>query len=84
MLKSVVSEKIILDKSPIHGIGMFAKENIQKGEVVFIKGGHILKREQLFSSGKINSYLPIDNEYFLAAENSEEEEFIKLLKVFQM
>lgn len=78
MLKSVVSEKIVIGISPIHGKGMFAKERISKGEVVFIKGGHILKREQLFTSGAINSYLPIDDNYFLAAEEPEEEDLIKL------
>ena len=78
MLKSVVSEKIIIGVSSIHGKGMFAKERISKGEVVFIKGGHILKREQLFTSGTINSYLPIDDNYFLAAEDPEEEDLIKL------
>ncbi|MDR0628401.1 MAG: SET domain-containing protein-lysine N-methyltransferase [Treponema sp.] len=78
MLKSVISDKVVIADSHIDGKGMFAKERIAKGEIVFIKGGHILKREQLFSSGKINSYLPIDDEYFIAAETSEEEAAIKL------
>lgn len=78
MLKSVISDKVVIADSAIHGRGMFAKEKIFKGEVVFVKGGHILKREQLFSSDKINSYLPIDDNYFIAAENSEEEAEIKL------
>ncbi|MDR1896842.1 MAG: SET domain-containing protein-lysine N-methyltransferase [Prevotellaceae bacterium] len=68
----------MIKPSPIHGMGMFTKERISKGEVVCIKGGHILKREQLFSNGKINSYLPIDDNYFLGAENLEEEAAIKL------
>ena len=78
MLKSLVSDKIKIGDSNINGKGMFAKEKIAKGEVVFIKGGHILKREQLFSSSKINSYLPIDDNYFIAAESPEEESGIKL------
>jgi len=78
MLKSIVSEKVAIENSAIHGRGMFAKEQIAKGEVVFIKGGHILRRDQLFSSGNINSYLPIDDNYFLAAENPAEENSIKL------
>jgi len=78
MLKSVVSAKVVIGESPVNGNGMFAKERISKDEIVFIKGGHILKREQMFSSHIINSYLPIDDDYFLAAENLEEEEAIKL------
>ena len=78
MIKSFVSDKIIIGASKINGKGMFAKEKIFKGEVVFIKGGHILKRSQMFSSGEINSYLPIDDDYVIAAENPEEEEAIKL------
>ncbi|PKO03901.1 MAG: hypothetical protein CVU43_00630 [Chloroflexi bacterium HGW-Chloroflexi-5] len=57
---------------------MFAKDFITKGEVVFIKGGHILKRDQIYSSGTINSYFPIDDNYFLGAVQSYEEDDIKL------
>ena len=78
MVKSVLSEKVELRSSKAHGKGMFAKEPIKIGEVVFIKGGHILKREQIFSSGVINSYHPIDDSYFLGAMNSDEEDGIKL------
>jgi len=62
----------------MHGMGMFAKEHIYKDEVVFIKGGHILTRDQLFSSGVINSYLPLDDNHFVGATTKEEEESIKL------
>lgn len=78
MLKSVISDKVIISDGSINGRGMFAREKISEGEVVFIKGGHILKREELFSSSTINSYLPIDDNYFLAARTAEEEEGIKL------
>lgn len=78
MIESIISDKIEVADSPIHGKGMFAKERVLKGEVVFIKGGHILGHKQLFSSGKINSYLPIDDNYFIAAETPEEETTIKL------
>jgi SET domain-containing protein len=33
--------------SPIHGRGLFATSDIGKGEVVAVKGGHIVTREQL-------------------------------------
>lgn len=78
MVKSIMSEKVEIRNKSINGKGVFAKEPIKKGEIVFIKGGHILRRDQIFSSGVINSYFPISDEYFLGATNKEEENDIKL------
>lgn len=77
-MKSVISPKIEVRGSGIDKRGMFAKEHIQKGEIVYIKGGHILTRQELFSSSTINSYLPISDEYFIGAISPEEEQYIKL------
>lgn len=76
--KSYISPKIEIRKSKIHGSGMFAKTSIKKGEIVFIKGGHIVSRNELFFSSEINSYLPIDDNYFIGALSKKEEEGIKL------
>lgn len=78
MIKSVLSNKIEIRTNSLNGKGIFAKENIKKGEIVFIKGGHILTRDEIFSTGVINSYFPISNEYFLGATNKDEEDQIKL------
>ena len=78
MVKSVLSEKVEIRESKMHQRGMFAIQPIRKGEVAFIKGGYILKREQIFSSGVINSYYPIDDMYFIGATNIDEEDGIKL------
>jgi SET domain-containing protein len=78
MVKSFVSNKVVIKKSPIHGNGMFAIEDISKGEVVFIKGGHILGKDQIVSSAVINSYLPIGDGFFLAAKSAAEEPYVKL------
>lgn len=78
MLKSILSDKVIISENTLNGKGMIAKEKIYKGEITYIKGGHILKRDELFSSRTINSYLPIDDNYFIAAKAQEEEESIKL------
>lgn len=75
---SVLSNKVEICKSDINRYGMYAKENISKGEMVFIKAGHIVKREDFYSSSTINSYLPISDEYFMAAISPDEEESIKL------
>ena len=41
------SPKTEVRESPIHGRGLFATADIAKGEVVLVKGGHIVTREQL-------------------------------------
>lgn len=77
-IKSYISPKVVIRKSEIHGLGMFAKEKINKGEIVFIKGGHIVSRDELYSSEQISSYLPIDDDFFIGAKHKEEENRIKL------
>lgn len=72
-MKSVLSNKVEIRNSGIDKKGMYAKEKISKGEIVYIKGGHILTRKELFSSSVINSYLPISDNYFIGAISSEEE-----------
>lgn len=78
MIKSRLSDKVEVRSKSLNGKGIFAKEDISKGEIVFIKGGHILTRNEIFSTGVINSYFPISDEYFLGATNKEEEDGIKL------
>ncbi len=51
MVKSIMSHKVEIRNNGINGKGIFAKEFIKKGEIVFIKGGHILTKEELFSTG---------------------------------
>ncbi len=77
-MKSIISDKVEIKESGINQKGMFAKVNINKGEIVYIKGGHILGKKELFSSAIINSYLPISDEFFIGAKTEDEEEKIKL------
>lgn len=77
-ISSVLSSEVEIKHSLVHGSGMFAKQRILKGAVVFIKGGHILTREQVYSPTVINSYLPIDDNYFIGATSGVEEQFVKL------
>lgn len=76
--RSFVSPKVEIKSSKLNGVGMFAKKDIKKGETVFIKGGHVLTRDQVFSSSVINSYLPIGDDYFIGATSKEEEAGVKL------
>ena len=78
MVSSRLSPKVEIRDTSINGKGIFANEDIKKDEIVFIKGGHILTRDEIFSSEIINSYFPISDEYFLGATNKDEEDAIKL------
>ncbi|MEP6821509.1 MAG: SET domain-containing protein-lysine N-methyltransferase [Chthoniobacterales bacterium] len=44
---SYLSPKTEVRESPIHGRGLFAKDVIARDEIVAVKGGHIITREQL-------------------------------------
>ena len=43
------SPKTEVRESKIHGHGLFATADIAKDEIVAVKGGHIISREQLRS-----------------------------------
>jgi len=77
-MKSVISNKVEIRKSGIDSFGMFAKELIKKGEIVYIKGGHILTRSEVYTSSVINSYLPISDDFFIGAISELEENDVKL------
>lgn len=77
-MKSVLSKKVEVKNSGIDNFGMFAKEKIFRGEIVYIKGGHIITKDEIFSSSVINSYLPISDEYYIGALTADEESDIKL------
>lgn len=77
-MKSVILNKVEVLQSSVDKIGMFAKEPILNGEIVYYKGGHILSRSKFFSSSVINSYLPISDDYVIGAISLEEENEVKL------
>lgn len=78
MINSIYSSKIELKKSEIHGKGAFAKTAIAKGEIVFVKNGHILPNAEKCSHSVIDCYWPIDDEYVLGARTDDECEKVKL------
>lgn len=77
-MENIISPKVEKRNNALNNIGYFAIDDIKKGETIFIRGGHLLTKEELFSSSVINSYFPISDEYFLAARTKDEEENIKL------
>lgn len=75
------SPKSEVRQSAIHGRGLFAKEPISKGEVVMVKGGHIVNREVL--RREITPHLgpveiQIGDDLFVTPVNQEERELSML------
>jgi hypothetical protein len=70
------SPKTEVRESPIHGRGLFATAPIAKDEVVLVKGGHIVTREELREiTPKLGSVeIQIGDEMFIAPVTQEERE----------
>lgn len=69
-MKSYLSLKIKIGESRIQGLGLFAGQNIKKGEIVGIKAGHIIGRSTLKKLGGLKSdvgqaMLQISDEFFV-------------------
>jgi SET domain-containing protein len=75
------SPKTEVRESKIHGCGLFAKTDIARGEIVAIKGGHIVDRETLQRDitprlGPVE--IQIDDDLFIAPVNADERELSML------
>ena len=71
------SPKTEVRESPIHGRGLFATAKIDKDEIVAVKGGHIVNREQLKKEiapvlGPVE--IQIDDNLYIAPVTPEERE----------
>jgi uncharacterized protein len=71
------SRKTEVRQSKIHGRGLFARADIAKGEIVAVKGGHIVDRETLRREitprlGPVE--IQIDDHLFIAPVTEEERE----------
>jgi SET domain-containing protein len=77
---SYLSAKTQVRESPIHGRGLFATANIAKGEVVAVKGGRIVTREQLQEiTPKLGPVeIQIGDDLFIAPVTDEERELSML------
>ena len=75
------SPKTEVRESKIHGRGLFAKADIAKGEIVAVKGGHIVDREMLRREitprlGPVE--IQIDDDLFIAPVTDDERELSML------
>lgn len=70
------SPKVEVKDSPIHGKGLFAKDAIAAGEIVAVKGGHILSRREwaTFEPHLGSAEIQISEDLFIApVEQSQRE-----------
>lgn len=80
-LISYRSPKTQVRESPIHGRGLFAVAKIDQGEIVAVKGGHIIDRETLRREitprlGPVE--IQIGNDLFIAPVTADERELSML------
>jgi SET domain-containing protein len=73
---SYISPRAVVKDSPIHGRGLFASGPIAKGEIVAIKGGHIIDRQTLNQlAGALGpAEIQIAEDLFIAPLNEQERE----------
>ena len=74
MPASYLSPKTAIRPSLIEGRGLFARRAIRKGEIVAIKGGHILDRRALarVKSKTAQSFIQIADGFFIGAATAAE------------
>ena len=71
---SYISPKAKVRASPIHRGGLFADEPIRKGEIVAIKGGHVMDYETLkeVEDEIEESYIQIEEDFFIGSVKKSE------------
>ncbi len=74
MPASYLSPKTKIAKSPIEGRGLFATRRIAKGEIVAIKGGHVLDLRTLARTRAQTavSYVQIEDGFYIGARTRRE------------
>ena len=80
-IESYISPKAVRgQRSPIEGRGLFARQPIKLGEIVAIKGGHIVETHTLAEHADVvgNSDIKIADGFHIAALSSDEYEEVML------
>ena len=81
MIKSILSPKTEIRKKSLNGKGTFAIQDIKKGEMIYIRGGQLMKMEEAYNyiPGECpDGMWPITDEYLLGARTQEEFEIQKV------
>ena len=75
MTKSILSKKTEIRDTSLNGKGTFAIEDIKKGEMIYIRGGELMRMEEAYNykPGECpDGIWPITDEYWLGARNEED------------
>jgi SET domain-containing protein len=74
--KSYFSSKVEKRRSHIHGRGLFAKENIQQDELIAVKGGSIITKQEWLSLAESigSAEIQITDELVIAPKTQDEYE----------
>lgn len=75
MIKSILSSKTEIRNTSLNGKGTFAKEDIKKGEMIYIRGGELMKMEEAYNykPGECpDGIWPITEEYWLGARTKQD------------
>lgn len=75
MIKSVLSSKVEVREESLNGKGTFAITDIKKGEMIYIRGGELMRMEEAFNykPGECpDGIWPITDEYWLGARNEDD------------
>lgn len=81
MIKSILSSKTEIRETSLNGKGTFATEDIKKGEMIYIRGGELMRMEEAYNyvPGECpDGIWPITDEYWLGARSKEEFESQKV------
>ncbi len=76
-MKSYISSKAKIKKSPISKFGLFAIKNFKKGELIGIKNGKIINKKEFKKLGEFDSdigkaVLQIDEKFYIGPTNRKE------------
>lgn len=82
MVYSYLTPKAVVKEQSINGHGSFAIAPIAKGEVVFIKGGYILNRENMLIEKLGYNYWPLSDELFLAPKKDSEKQEVQDILIY--
>ena len=77
MSGSILSPKTEVRGHSLNGKGTFATADIKKGEMVFIRGGELMRLEEAYNYVKgecPDGVFPVDGEYWLGARTAEDYE----------
>lgn len=74
MLKTFLSDKTEIKESKTHGLGTFAKVDIKKGDIIYVKAGTVMlkKEAKYYNTNNPDGYWPINDKYVMAGTNEEE------------